>query len=339
LPAAAAIDWSMPGQRIGDRTKPLADKTRARIAAGLAKYGHRAPFVAVLRTHADARPIVMPFATFVAGTVGQALVVPVEGRDGKAARSAVEELRTQTARSETGLAFLVRHYTPRGRLEQMCTGLDAPLPTQTASFVPWIVELRGGHSGPRPVEDPLSTVSANGNHHLLVVPPGFVMRNNGSVGDGGEHCTPLDEELRTLTTAGHQSVVTAPLLMSYYGNGDTRPVDLPMGTATTVDRHALLVPAGGTWNEDASHAGEPMRTRTTRDTEALVDVDGLDVDDCCFRMLEPAEIKLGMAFDAGYLLLGNRREQVRLAGNAVTPPAARDIAGIVIEALTGEAVA
>ena len=44
LPAASAIDWTIPGQRIGDRTKPLAEKTRARIAAGIARYW-RDPFV------------------------------------------------------------------------------------------------------------------------------------------------------------------------------------------------------------------------------------------------------------------------------------------------------
>ena len=37
-PAAVAIDWSIPGQRIGDRAKPLADKTLARIQAGLDKF-------------------------------------------------------------------------------------------------------------------------------------------------------------------------------------------------------------------------------------------------------------------------------------------------------------
>jgi DNA (cytosine-5)-methyltransferase 1 len=35
LPAAHAIDWTMPGQRIGDRAKPLSAKTLARIEAGL----------------------------------------------------------------------------------------------------------------------------------------------------------------------------------------------------------------------------------------------------------------------------------------------------------------
>ena len=38
LPAAAVIDWSNLGTRIGDRTGPLSPKTIARIEAGLAKY-------------------------------------------------------------------------------------------------------------------------------------------------------------------------------------------------------------------------------------------------------------------------------------------------------------
>lgn len=148
LPAAAAIDWTIPGQRIGDRDKPLAPKTLARIKAGLEKY---------------VRP----------------LLVPVEGREGKEALPADQPLRTQTARNETGLAWL-----------------------------PFIAELRGGGSDARSVAEALATVTASGNHHGLVVPPGFVMRNNGSLGDGGEHCTGFDEPLRTLTAAGHQSVVT-----------------------------------------------------------------------------------------------------------------------------------
>ena len=56
--------------------------------------------------------------------------------------------------------------------------------------------------------EPLATVTASGNHHGLVTPPGFVMRNNGSTGDGREHCTPFHEPVRTITTKGHQSLVT-----------------------------------------------------------------------------------------------------------------------------------
>ena len=42
LPAAAAIDWALPGGRIGDRPVPLAPKTLARIEAGLRRYARPA---------------------------------------------------------------------------------------------------------------------------------------------------------------------------------------------------------------------------------------------------------------------------------------------------------
>lgn len=59
--------------------------------------------------------------------------------------------------------------------------------------------------------------------------------------------------------------------------------------------------------------------------------------DCLFRMLEPREIANGMAFPEDYIILSNRRAQVRQAGNAVTPPAARDLISAVAESLAGVA--
>ncbi|WP_448222430.1 hypothetical protein [Gordonia iterans] len=50
-------------------------------------------------------------------------------------------------------------------------------------------------------------------------------------------------------------------------------------------------------------------------------------------MLEPDEYKRAMDFPADYRMLGNRREQVRLSGNAVTPPSARDLIYLVAESL------
>ena len=57
------------------------------------------------------------------------------------------------------------------------------------------------------------------------------------------------------------------------------------------------------------------------------------VDDVMFRMLEPSEVKGAMAFPPEYRILGNRREQVRMCGNAVTPPAARDLITAVVASL------
>jgi len=282
LPALAAIDWSIPGQRIGDRAKPLADKTLARIKAGMEKFAVpvMVPAGGTWRTEASSVLDPMPTRTTREndGLAVPPLLVPVEGRDGKEAASALGPLRTQTARNETGLAWL-----------------------------PFIAELRGGGSVARPVTDALATVTASGNHHGLVMPPpAMVMRNNSSRGNGGEHCTPVTEPIRTLTTAGHQSLVTwEPMLVPYYGTGVARTVHDPMGALSTRDRYALV-------------QGE------------------INLDDVLFRMLEPHEIGRAMSFADDYIVLGSKRERVKQYGNAVTPNASEILVCALVEAITGE---
>jgi DNA (cytosine-5)-methyltransferase 1 len=139
------------------------------------------------------------------------------------------------------------------------------------------------------------------------------MRNNGSRGDGAEMSTPVTEPLRTLTTRGHQSLVTwgggDALMLPYYGTGVARPASEPVGTLTTRDRYAVVQ-----------------------------DVDAPSVEECTFRMLAPAEIAAGMAFAAGYRVASTKREQVAGYGNAVTPPAAEVIVSALVEAVTGESL-
>ncbi|MFD8488590.1 DNA cytosine methyltransferase [Streptomyces sp. NPDC059712] len=150
LPAAAAIDWSIPGQRIGDRAKPLAEKTLKRIKAGLKKFARPVPMmVPAGGTWRDAAVSVgEPMAARTTrendALMVPPLMVPVEGRDGKSAASAHSPLRAMTTRNETGLAWL-----------------------------PFIAELRGGGSIARTVTESLATVTASGNHHGLVAPDGF----------------------------------------------------------------------------------------------------------------------------------------------------------------------
>ena len=48
---------------------------------------------------------------------------------------------------------------------------------------------------------------------------------------------------------------------------------------------------------------------------------------------------VGMAFAADYRWQGTKRERVKLAGNAVTPPAARDLVACVVASITGECAA
>ena len=345
LPAAVAIDWALAGVRIGDRNRPLAEKTLARIAAGLRRYarpihleaaGHtfeRRPGVRTwpvdepLRTvhtssskavacppmtvpaggtwNDDARTVAEPFRTRTTRDA-EALVVPVEGRDALAARTTAAPLRIQTARLQDALVVPLRN---NGRARPADT---EPAPAEVAAGNHHALVMRNmtarGDQGQMstPVTEPLRTVLAEQRQSLVQWWDAMVMRNNSG---GAEMCTPTDEPVRTITTAGHQSLIRWDrLLVPYYGTGTARRVDEPAGTVTTVERNALVGPE-------------------------------IAVDDCTFRMLEPHEIQAAMAFGPAYVVLGNKRERVRQLGNAVTPPAARDLIAAVVEALTGEAAA
>lgn len=286
LPASSIIDWSLPGQRIGDRARPLAEKTMRRIKVGIERYW--APLTVETFNQYDAadpkhpgfgdptsyyrawpvsevlRTIPAEFET--KGLAYDPVMVPVEGREGKMPESSAGPLRTQTTRNETGVAF-----------------------------PPFVAELRGGGSTARSADEALSTVTASGNHHGLVMP--------------------------------------------YYSGSLPRPAAEALPTVTTVDRHALLMRNNSGGAEMTTPVTEPARTITTHGHQSLLTGRTVDIDDVRFRMLEPSEIKRAMAFPGDYVMVGNRREQVKLSGNAVTPPAARDLIAAVTAAITGEDVA
>ena len=262
LPAADALDWTLPTQLIRDRGKPLADKTRARIAAGISRYWPASVVAAAGNTY--------------------------ESGNYRRAYSTDAPLPVQVGTNQYGVAMdplLVRLDHPGlGHVRPVGEPMETQTAHHTAALVqpPLIAELRGGGSTARPVTEPLATICASGNHH------GLVMRNNTG---GAEMCTPTEEPFRTLTTAGHQSLIEPPLLTGYYGNGRTQPVTLPMGTQSTRDRFGLVERGGS-----------------------------VEVEDCYFRMLDPKEIGAAMAFPADYIVTGTKRDRVKQYGNAVTPP-------------------
>jgi DNA (cytosine-5)-methyltransferase 1 len=306
LPALSVIDWSIPAPRIGDREKPLAEKTRERIRRGIERYWRPMTVAAAGNTYDGvttgsqylrAWPVeqALPVQT---GTVEHGVAVPplivnlVSGADSSRSKPATEALPSIVA-GGTHASLLV---PVEGREGKQAASVADPMRTQstrneTGLLVPYystgtarpaseplgavttvdrqglVVPLRN-HGVAKPTSHPIDTVSAEGNHHALV------MRNNEG---GAEMSTPVTEPLRTLTTGGHQS---------------------------------LLEPV------------EPI---------------SLDVDDAGFRMLEPHEIQLGMGFAADYHLVGSKRDKVKQAGNAVTPPAARDLGLAVADYLTGDA--
>lgn len=232
LPASHAIDWTLKGQRIGDRKRELSPKTLARIRAGLLKFGAEPVSIDSVRGSQIISPVnTEPFQTQTTAYT-RSLLVPVEGRIGKEAARVTDPIRTQTTRNETG----------------------------------------------------------------LLTPP-------------REH-----------------------MLMEYYGNGTMHKVSKAIPTITTHDRFAMITTLRGT--NAPKDVGQPLDTFAANGLHhGLAEWKVPSVEDCEFRMLEPHEIKAGMAFPKEYIMLGNKREQVKMAGNAVTPPAARDLVACMAETL------
>ena len=144
--AETAIDWSVPAPRIGDRAKPLKEKTRNRIRYGLEKFAHD-PFTINLN-HPDPRPV----------SVGE------------------DVLHTQTAYDSTGLAvpppFILDHlgeYRPRSITRQFSTICAAGnhhsiiLPSQTQAYLMTYYN----HGQLLPVQEAVPTVTTLDRHALV----------------------------------------------------------------------------------------------------------------------------------------------------------------------------
>ncbi|CAN5421341.1 DNA cytosine methyltransferase [soil metagenome] len=327
LPAMHAIDWSIPGTPIGTGDR-LTAKTKLRVAHGIAKHWAPIHLEAAGNTYDAADPNHLNFGNPDAyyrtwpmseplkslhTTNSKALAVPVEGRDGKEARPVYEPFRTLTTRAET--AFVTEMY---------------------------------GTSTTRPVTEPAGTFTAGGNHHFLAQKPlvGSYQQDRLDFSD------PEIDYLPTTTAGGiHQA-----LFQSYFSNGKASPTTEPLGTLTTVDRYALIHRMNTGGAEMTTPASEYLRTLTTAGHQALIQpppsgarrrVSAADlklaeemVPDVLFRMFQPHEVAAGMAFPADYKWQPpdrnkpiSNRDLVKAAGNAVTPPSARDLVAVCVASI------
>jgi DNA (cytosine-5)-methyltransferase 1 len=218
---------------------------------------------------------------------------------------AVEDVYpTQTTRQTLGLAippFLMHYYTRTSAHSPV----EQPVPTVTGDprfaliCPPFMTSVNYFSDRPRSVDEPMPT-QTTASKLAITVPPYLVELYRTGKSRG------VDEPLSTIVAGGnHHGLVVPPFLASYYGTDNTHPVGEPMATVTTVDRHALIEP-----------------------TESL------KVDDCGFRMIQPHEIQVAMAFPGNYVVLGNKREQVKQLGNAVTPPVMKILVERCVDALS-----
>ena len=168
------------------------------------------------------------------------------------------------------------------------------------------------------IDAPISCITTSGTHHALCTPIILDHFNNGGVQDGS---LPLGAQ----TTHDRFSVVQ-PLVLGQHGGATARPIDEPCPTIATSGAIRVATPVildmsrpGGNDSGHIRSSEQPLQTLTTCDAVQgcfPVLADGRIVD-IRIRMLKPSELAAAHSFPAGYVITGNRGEQVKQIGNSV----------------------
>jgi DNA (cytosine-5)-methyltransferase 1 len=351
--ALNAIDFSLAAERIGDRARPLKERTLERIRYGLQKYGNRHLIIRTNMTsgvgHTRARIRRTPHGTdresWLDGLFSPFIVRSQHSTGGPHARLDAP-MGTATASGLPGLItpFIVGCANSEG-VERRVKGADDALGAVHAGGnnyalvgAPFLVDTLYHAERSRGVHDPMMAQTAR--QSVALVSPAFiaVLRTNSKA-------APLDAPLHTLCTGGgHHVIITGGAQMSMRDADAMRVagLDRELMSQGCAPQQALIQPApfftsyyGGL---QAAGVEEPVDCVNTRDRHALVSP-AVNIDDCYFRMLQPHEIGAAMAFPGDYVVTGNKRDRVKQYGNAVTPPAMDDLVRRAVAALAPEVAA
>jgi DNA (cytosine-5)-methyltransferase 1 len=308
--AREIIDWSIPGENIFTRKRPLAPNTINRIFKGLEKFSG------------------LPF------------IVPNFGeREGQQPRTHAID-RPLPAVTGHGAGALIQPYLVKFFGGHDSQSIDEPLPTVCANYEhyglaqPFIVTLRNNQNA-QSIDEPVPTLCASGTHHALCQP--FIVGAGGPSYAGKPRS--VDKPFNTVLANDHSALVQPFIIPVNHGKGErTHNLDKPMPTVTSVDAWALiqsyLVKYNGTGQ--AMPVDEPLDTVTAKDRFGLVEpslnkVDGYFLLDIHFRMLQPHELAAAMSFPKSYVFTGNREQKVKQIGNAVPVRLARALCSTILK--------
>lgn len=269
--AAECIDWAIPchsifltkeeARAVGVR-RPLAPATMRRIARGIKKFVLDNPH---------------PF------------IVGVGGRQGQSPERSVEQpLQTITAKADSAIVVpsLVTYYGGETAGAERIADLEEPLRTQGTEnrfglVTPYLVPMQHENS-PTSVEDPLQTITTQGNKFNVVSP--YLVRTahgdqdaSGKRRGKGEHS--LGEPLPTVLASGDFGLVS-PFLVPRYGEREgqqprSASVEQPLPTIVPTQNGAQLVATFlakhyGGHETPGSQLDMPLGTVTTQDHNHLV---------------------------------------------------------------------
>lgn len=330
------IDWSIKGNSIFNRKRPLAAKTLARIAAGITKFGWPEPFIVVLRQHADARGIELPLPAVTAGGKHFGLVEPfvIANRENNVGRALTDPMPGATTAHGGGIA-VVEPFVLSPNSNGAPRRAKSPLPTITlggagnekrpgcarhAVIQPFVLSQHAG-GAPRSAGQPIPGMTNDGAHALIAPYYG-----SGS----GKTCRSTKQPLPAATAKARFGLVM-PVTHNDKSNR-ARQVKDPLPTLTTAKRGelAFITASFGerpTQSPRVHSIKSPAPVICAQGRTNLVEAG--EHYDILFRMLEPHELAAAMSISTAekpYHFVGNKTQVVRQIGQAVPRRTGRALA-------------
>lgn len=236
---------------------------------------------------------------------------------------------------------------------------------------PFILRLRKNQDVAS-IDEPISAIACSGGHHALCTPIILDHFKGGEIQDGsrpiGAQTThdrfsvvqplvmdmshpgdtndlgrilPDSAPMKTLTTRNNSALIQ-PLVLGQHGGATARPINEPCPTIATSGAIRVATPVildmsrpGGNDSGHIRSANQPLQTLTTCDAVQgcfPVLADGRIVD-IRIRMLKPSELAAAHSFPDGYVITGNRGEQVKQIGNSVPVRTAEAMMAADLEAV------
>ena len=220
----------------------------------------------------------------------------------------------ETARSRIDLSLPCRSIFDPTRKKPVVEATQRRVARGLARFGGEHVSVYYGTSTGTPLDGPLSTITAKGNHHALV-----------TVGYGERKGQPprvldLDKPLTTIVSGGVKHALVCAFVAKHYGGNYEGPglsLDKPLSTITCIDHHGLVVGRRpGAWTKECRAWLDKRLGKG-----ALP-----ELEDIGMRALTPRELFSCQGFPADYIINPTVRgrglsksSQVRLVGNSVPP--------------------
>lgn len=293
--AAECIDWDVECPSIFERAKPLADKTLARVRAGMEKFvfGAARPFLVhtsygVKRGATDrrAQDVDGPAPTIAGNRGSQNLVAPYLVH-----RSNGERAATATTKAQA----------PRVYDIQRAVGTIVATGEKFGLVAPVLIKNNGG--------------------------------NNDRSGSAGQRVdTAIAEPLDTVSASGTHHAMTAAYLLRYNGESLGQQPTAPISTIDTRDRFALVTLSMG---RDVCRRAKRVAKFLGYDAPIVLEFEGEQwvLVDIGFRMLTPRELFRCQGFPDSYVIDADycgkpltKTAQIKCVGNSVPPPLAEAVA-------------